>query len=149
YLTKASTSACTGCHDDANPSEMTTGAGPPGTNHVPGAQPEAFCATICHVAAPQREFDISVPGAHTVPERSTQLKGLVGELLSASGGPPRPVPAEERGRHAAHDPHRSRFEQPCARDQRPVERLRWSDAAGDHALHAPPNQRWNADGPRQ
>src|SRR5262249_28930491 len=87
YLTKASTSACTGCHDDANPSEMTTGAGPPGTNHVPGAQTEAFCSTLCHVPTAQREFDISVPGAHTVPERSTQLKGLVGELLFASGSP--------------------------------------------------------------
>src|SRR5262249_9298474 len=53
YLTKASTSACTGCHDDANPSEMTTGAGPPGTNHVPGAQPEAFCSTLCHVPTAQ------------------------------------------------------------------------------------------------
>src|SRR5262245_43557159 len=87
YLTKASTSACTGCHDDANPSEMSTGAGPPGTNHVPGAQTEAFCSTLCHVPTAQREFDISVPGAHTVPERSTQLKGLVGELLFASGSP--------------------------------------------------------------
>src|SRR5262245_25275556 len=87
YLTKASTSACTGCHDDVNPSETATGAGPPGTNHVAGAQPEAFCSTLCHVPMAQREFDISVPGAHTVPERSTQLKGLVGELLTAIGSP--------------------------------------------------------------
>jgi OmcA/MtrC family decaheme c-type cytochrome len=86
YLTKASTSACTGCHDDVNPSEMTTGAGAPGTNHVPGAQPEAFCSTICHVPS-GAEFGISVAGAHTVPQRSSQLPGLVGELLSASGSP--------------------------------------------------------------
>jgi OmcA/MtrC family decaheme c-type cytochrome len=39
------------------------------------------------VPTAQREFDISVPGAHTVPERSTQLKGLVGALLSAIGSP--------------------------------------------------------------
>src|SRR5262249_23619771 len=87
YLTKASTSACTGCHDDVNPSQMPTTRTPmlaPGTNHVPSAQPEAFCSTLCHVPTAQREFDISVPGAHTVPERSTQLKGFVGELLSAS-----------------------------------------------------------------
>src|SRR5262249_43996869 len=86
YLTKASTAACTGCHDDVNPSQMPTGGIPtlaPGTNHVPGAQPEAFCSTLCHVPTAQREFDISVPGAHTVPERSTQLKGFVGEFLSA------------------------------------------------------------------
>jgi OmcA/MtrC family decaheme c-type cytochrome len=86
YLTKASTSACTGCHDDVNPSEMPTGAGAPGANHVAGAQPEAFCGTICHVAS-GAEFGISVAGAHTVPQRSTQLAGLVGELLSASGSP--------------------------------------------------------------
>ena len=92
YLTKASTSACTGCHDDANPSQMATTGTPmlaPGTNHgmngVVGGQPEAFCSTLCHVPTAQREFDISVPGAHTVPERSMQLKGFVGELLSAGG----------------------------------------------------------------
>src|SRR5262249_60009899 len=84
YLTKASTSACTGCHDDANPSEMTTGAGAPGTNHVPGAQPEAFCSTLCHVPS-GAEFGISVAGAHTLPQRSTQLKG-------PAGGPPSPRP---------------------------------------------------------
>jgi OmcA/MtrC family decaheme c-type cytochrome len=90
YLTKASTSACTGCHDDVNPSEIPTTGIPklaPGMNHVAGAQPEAFCSTLCHVPTAQREFDISVPGAHTVPERSTQLKGFVGELLSATGSP--------------------------------------------------------------
>jgi predicted CXXCH cytochrome family protein len=86
YLTKASTSACTGCHDDVNPSEAPTGAGAPGANHVAGAQPEAFCSTICHVPS-GAEFGISVAGAHTVPQRSAQLKGLVGELLSASGSP--------------------------------------------------------------
>src|SRR5262249_44232631 len=90
YLTKASTSACTGCHDDANPSEMTTGAGAPGTNHVPGAQPEAFCSTLCHVPS-GAEFGISVAGAHTVPQRSTQLKGLAGALPSPGPRPGGPV----------------------------------------------------------
>src|SRR5262249_3333994 len=84
YLTKASTSACTGCHDNVNPSEMETAAGPAGTKHAAGAQPEAFCATLCHVPTGS-EFGLSVAGSHTVPQRSTQLKGLVGELLSASG----------------------------------------------------------------
>src|SRR5262245_2957392 len=86
YLSKASTSACTGCHDDVNPSETTTGAGPPGTNHVAGAQPEAFCATLCHVPS-GAEVRLSARGAHTVPQRSAQLKGLVGQFLSASGSP--------------------------------------------------------------
>src|SRR5262249_34683500 len=91
YPTKASTAACTGCHDDVNPSEMTTGAGAPGTNHVPGAQPEAFCSTLCHVPS-GAEFGISVAGAHTVPQRSTQLKGLAGAPLSAGPRPRGPGP---------------------------------------------------------
>lgn len=86
HLAKASTSACTGCHDDVNPSEQTTAAGPPGTRHAAGAQAEAFCGPLCHPANGS-EFGLSVAGAHTVPQRSTQLAGLVGELLSASGTP--------------------------------------------------------------
>ena len=74
YLQKPSASACTGCHDDVNPSTVATQAGPPGTNHAQGdlvgPQPEAFC-TICHAPTGQ-EFDITIPGAHTVPERSTR-----------------------------------------------------------------------------
>jgi OmcA/MtrC family decaheme c-type cytochrome len=86
YLTKASTSACTGCHDDVNPSKMPTGAGAPGAKHVAGAQSEANCATLCHVPTGS-EFGLSVSGSHTVPQRSMQLQGLVGSLLSASGTP--------------------------------------------------------------
>ena len=86
HLGKASTSACTGCHDNVNPSEMTTAAGPPGTAHAAGAQPEAFCTTLCHPANGS-EFGLSVAGAHTVPQRSMQLTGLVGEIRSASGSP--------------------------------------------------------------
>jgi hypothetical protein len=90
YSSKASTSACTGCHDDVNPGETPSAAGAPGTNHIAGAQPEAFCSTLCHVPSGP-EFGLSVPGSHTVPQRSTQLEGLVGELLSASGIPGGPV----------------------------------------------------------
>jgi hypothetical protein len=86
HLTKASTPACTGCHDDVNPSETATNAGAPGTHHAAGPQPEAFCATLCHTPG-GAEFGLSVAGAHTVPERSSQLTGLMGELLSASGSP--------------------------------------------------------------
>src|SRR5262249_46842212 len=78
HLAKASTSACTGCHDDVNPSEMTTAAGPPGAGHGAGPQPEAFCSTLCHPANGS-EFSLAVAGAHTVPQRSMQLSGLVGE----------------------------------------------------------------------
>src|SRR5262249_47484737 len=75
YRTKGSTGACATCHDDVNPSLMTTSAGPPGTNHSPGAYADGQCSA-CHAATQNKEFDISVPGAHVVPERSMQLAGL-------------------------------------------------------------------------
>lgn len=83
FATRPSTSACTGCHDDVNPGQTPTEAGPPGTNHVAGAQPDTLCR-ICHTPTGE-EFGISVMGAHTVPAASTTLAGLSGELLSASG----------------------------------------------------------------
>ncbi len=76
YRTKASTLACATCHDDVNPSLEATEAGlPPGTKHSPGAYAEGQCSA-CHKAEMGSEFDITVPGSHVVPERSTKLKGL-------------------------------------------------------------------------
>jgi OmcA/MtrC family decaheme c-type cytochrome len=77
--------ACTGCHDDVNPSEVPTDAGAPGTGHVAGDQPDAFCR-LCH-ADTGAEFDDSVPGAHTIPARSTELAGLVASIVSVTGAP--------------------------------------------------------------
>ena len=81
YRTKASAPACATCHDDVNPSQQTTSAGPPGTNHPPGSYADGQCSS-CHASTQTKEFDISVPGAHVVPARSTQLKGLNVNLLS-------------------------------------------------------------------
>ncbi len=75
YSKKPSAPACATCHDDVNPSTQTSRAGPPGTNHPPGGYADGQC-TACHAATQNKEFDISVPGAHVVPERSTQLAGL-------------------------------------------------------------------------
>ena len=75
YRTKASAPACATCHDDVNPSQETTAAGPPGTNHPPGAYADGQCSA-CHASEQNQEFDISVPGAHVVPQRSTKLEGL-------------------------------------------------------------------------
>src|SRR5262249_29463810 len=75
YRTKPSAPACATCHDDVNPSQQTTAAGPPGTNHKPGAYADGQCSA-CHSDVQSKEFDISVPGAHAVPEQSTQLQGL-------------------------------------------------------------------------
>jgi OmcA/MtrC family decaheme c-type cytochrome len=79
YRTKPSTAACATCHDDVNPSLETTQAGPPGTNHSPGGYADGQCSA-CHRAEMTKEFDISVPGAHVVPERSTMLQGLNVEI---------------------------------------------------------------------
>jgi OmcA/MtrC family decaheme c-type cytochrome len=82
YASKPSTAACASCHDDTNPSLDTSTTGtqppvslPPGTNHPPGGYADGQCSA-CHAATMTAEFDISVPGAHVVPERSTMLQGL-------------------------------------------------------------------------
>ncbi len=90
YLTLPSTATCTACHDDVNPGETTTAAGPPGTGHLPGPQPDALC-TVCHKPAADMEFDITIPGAHTVPEQSTELAGIHAQILSATGTAGNPV----------------------------------------------------------
>ncbi len=68
--------ACASCHDDVNPSQVDTPAGPPGTNHFENRGfADGDCA-FCHVPDSGNEFDVSVVGAHVVPERSKQLQGL-------------------------------------------------------------------------
>jgi OmcA/MtrC family decaheme c-type cytochrome len=83
YRTKPSAPACATCHDDVNPSQQTTSAGPPGTNHKPGAYADGQCSA-CHSDTQSKEFDISVPGAHVVPEQSTQLQGLNLSILDVA-----------------------------------------------------------------
>ncbi len=57
--------ACGACHDDVN---FVTGA-----NHTGGPQRDSACK-LCH--QPEgAEFSAAVTGAHTIPERSTQLRG--------------------------------------------------------------------------
>ncbi|HUC33294.1 MAG TPA: OmcA/MtrC family decaheme c-type cytochrome, partial [Ilumatobacteraceae bacterium] len=89
YLQKPSTATCTSCHDDVNPGQTPTAAGAPGTNHVAGAQPDTLCR-VCHTPT-GGEFDISVPGAHTIPAHSTAAPQLAAELLSASGAATTPI----------------------------------------------------------
>lgn len=87
FRTKPSAPACATCHDDVNPSQQTTSAGPPGTNHPPGAYADGQCAA-CHKDVMSAEFDISVPGAHVVPEQSSQLPGLNVEILNVTNQRP-------------------------------------------------------------
>jgi OmcA/MtrC family decaheme c-type cytochrome len=75
WYTYPSQAACASCHDSIN---WTTGA-----NHPAGAQPDGSCAT-CHVPQGGREWDASVIGAHTVPYKSTQLKGVNANIVSVT-----------------------------------------------------------------
>jgi OmcA/MtrC family decaheme c-type cytochrome len=89
YKEKPSTAACQSCHDDANPGQVALDGLAPGTNHIPGPQPDGRCL-LCHPPGGD-EFSLGVAGAHTVPERSAQLAGLVATILDASGAPGGPV----------------------------------------------------------
>jgi OmcA/MtrC family decaheme c-type cytochrome len=71
---------CGACHDNVN---WTTGE-----NHPGGAQlNDNLCAT-CHIPVGTTEWDASVQGAHTVPYKSTQLKGLNAEIVSVTNTAP-------------------------------------------------------------
>jgi hypothetical protein len=85
FKERPAAAACATCHDDVNPSEGSLNGLDPGTNHVVGPQSDAFCR-LCHTPE-GAEFGISVEGAHTIPERSATLTGLVGTILTASGAP--------------------------------------------------------------
>ncbi len=90
YLKKPSALACTGCHDNVNPSPETLNGLPPGAGHVAGQQPDAYCR-LCHTDTQVSEFDNTIPGAHVIPLRSATLAGLQGEILTATGAAGGPV----------------------------------------------------------
>ena len=69
--------ACGACHDDVN---FATGE-----NHASLPQvSDAQCAG-CHIPQGELEFDLSIAGAHTIPEESSELPGLLVRLLTATG----------------------------------------------------------------
>jgi OmcA/MtrC family decaheme c-type cytochrome len=76
WNTWPSQAACGSCHDNVN---FATGA-----NHLGGPQfNDASCAN-CHEPDESAEWDPSIPGAHTVEYKSTQLHGLVMTILSVT-----------------------------------------------------------------
>jgi OmcA/MtrC family decaheme c-type cytochrome len=82
WQTVLSRAVCGSCHD-ATWFAATT---PPPLFHAhPGGAmaDDQACAT-CH-APSGAEFDLSVSGAHTVPGRSTQLRGLHAKIVSVTG----------------------------------------------------------------
>ncbi|HEX6642342.1 MAG TPA: OmcA/MtrC family decaheme c-type cytochrome, partial [Thermoanaerobaculia bacterium] len=80
WYTKPSREACGSCHDTIN---WVTGA-----NHPAGAQlNDNQCAT-CHQPSSEVEFDASIKGAHTIPLKSKQLKGITASVVSTSNMAP-------------------------------------------------------------
>jgi len=80
WYTFPSRAACASCHDNI---DWVTGA-----NHPGGPQADDSQCASCHVPQGGREFDASIIGAHTVPAKSTQLKGLNAEIVSVSNAAP-------------------------------------------------------------
>src|SRR4029453_16232677 len=59
-----------------------------GANHPAGPQADDNACASCHQPQGDREFDASIMGAHTVPYKSTQLKGLNAEIISVTNAAP-------------------------------------------------------------
>lgn len=74
WLTKPSRASCGSCHDDIN---WATGEG-----HRAGAATNDDRCANCHRAEAGSDFDASIPGAHTVPQRSGLLQGLTADIVS-------------------------------------------------------------------
>ncbi|MBI1788967.1 MAG: OmcA/MtrC family decaheme c-type cytochrome [Acidobacteria bacterium] len=78
YLSQPAQAPCGSCHDDVN---FATGK-----NHgLGGAQTSDTNCTVCHAPETGREFDVSVKGAHAIPEKSAQLPGVNVQILSVDG----------------------------------------------------------------
>ncbi len=81
YLTQPGQAACGACHDDVN---FATGQG----HGLGGVQTSDANCTLCHAPDTGRVFDISIKGAHVIPERITTLGGVNLSILSVDGTSP-------------------------------------------------------------
>jgi OmcA/MtrC family decaheme c-type cytochrome len=75
WFSEPTRDACGACHDTIN---WTTGAG-----HAAGPQANDDACATCH-QPDGPEFGASVKGAHTIPEKSTQLAGVNAKIVSVS-----------------------------------------------------------------
>ncbi len=78
YLTKPGRATCGSCHDDVN---FDTG-----DKHVNLPQPDDSKCATCHIAQSGIEFDASIVGAHTIPQHSRALPGVVVSLIKVADG---------------------------------------------------------------
>ena len=72
--------ACQSCHDDV---DFATGA-----NHPAGVFTDDSACASCHVPTGGGEWNAAVIDAHTVPEKSTQLKGVKAQIASVTNTGP-------------------------------------------------------------
>ena len=76
WYSNPSAEACGSCHDDV---DFKTGK-----NHAGGAQADNSQCASCHQPESGTEFDASIKGAHTIPLKSKQLKGITATVVSVS-----------------------------------------------------------------
>jgi OmcA/MtrC family decaheme c-type cytochrome len=84
WASQPSRAACGSCHDDVN---FATGQ-----NHINLIQNDDTQCSNCHQATQSSEFDNSVPGAHTVPNNSVSLPGVIVKVLNVAGATPGSAP---------------------------------------------------------
>jgi OmcA/MtrC family decaheme c-type cytochrome len=84
WKTNPNRAACGSCHDNVN---FDTGA-----NHVNLPQPNDTLCKTCHNSGNGAEFDASIPGAHTVPDNSASMAGLVMTILNVENAVPNSAP---------------------------------------------------------
>ncbi len=80
WFTRPSRAACGSCHDNVN---WETGEG-----HAAGPQANDRACASCHLPEGESEFDVSITGAHTIPTKSRQLRGLKMEILAVTNAAP-------------------------------------------------------------
>lgn len=86
WYTNPSRAACGSCHDEVN---FETGEGHSAQNLV--QKDDTLCAT-CHVPDSGEEWDASIKGAHTIPLKSKQLKGLNVSIVNIANAEPGKTP---------------------------------------------------------
>src|SRR5664280_2634741 len=80
WYTYPSRAACGSCHDTI---DWTTGA-----NHKGGPQADDSACASCHQPQGVNDFDASIIGAHTIPTRAAQLKGLNIRIINVTNAAP-------------------------------------------------------------
>lgn len=80
HLAHPSRDSCGSCHDDVN---WVTGTG-----HEAGPATDDEACASCHAPVGEFEFDASIAGAHTIPKESSQLEGIVLEIINVANALP-------------------------------------------------------------